>query len=437
MANLYHQQNKNTINIITMGCPKNRVDSEQLATQLIANGFEVVHESTVNETITMVNTCGFIASAKEESINAVLSCVNAKKKGKIKTLIVFGCLSERYKEDIKKEIPEVDAVFGVNEVPDILSYLHSQVDNALLDKRLISTPKHYAYLKISEGCSHRCSFCAIPYIRGKQISKQIDAIIKEAQLLVNQGIKEIILVAQDLTDYGSDLPNKPKLSALLEQLSLIDNLQWLRLHYAYPNTFDMKILDVIASNSNICKYLDMPIQHINNEILKAMNRKITSDEIVALLDKIKQKIPDIALRTSLIVGFPNETQKHFEELIDFVQAGWFDRLGVFTYSKEENTPAFLLPDNVSQRQKQKRQAQLMDVQYEISLKKNEQKKSQILKVLIDELSDNQYIGRTEFDAPEIDNTVLIETNQKLNVGEFYNVKITNTEAFDLQGVVVK
>jgi ribosomal protein S12 methylthiotransferase len=420
-----------------MGCPKNRVDSEQLATQLIANGFEVVHESTVNETITMVNTCGFIASAKEESINAVLSCVNAKKKGKIKTLIVFGCLSERYKEDIKKEIPEVDAVFGVNEVPDILSYLHSQVDNALLDKRLISTPKHYAYLKISEGCSHRCSFCAIPYIRGKQISKQIDAIIKEAQLLVNQGIKEIILVAQDLTDYGSDLPNKPKLSALLEQLSLIDNLQWLRLHYAYPNTFDMKILDVIASNSNICKYLDMPIQHINNEILKAMNRKITSDEIVALLDKIKQKIPDIALRTSLIVGFPNETQKHFEELIDFVQAGWFDRLGVFTYSKEENTPAFLLPDNVSQRQKQKRQAQLMDVQYEISLKKNEQKKSQILKVLIDELSDNQYIGRTEFDAPEIDNTVLIETNQKLNVGEFYNVKITNTEAFDLQGVVVK
>lgn len=434
---MYHQQNKNTINIITMGCPKNRVDSEQLATQLIANGFEVVHESTVNETITMVNTCGFIASAKEESINAVLSCVNAKKKGKIKTLIVFGCLSERYKEDIKKEIPEVDAVFGVNEVPDILSYLHSQVDNALLDKRLISTPKHYAYLKISEGCSHRCSFCAIPYIRGKQISKQIDAIIKEAQLLVNQGIKEIILVAQDLTDYGSDLPNKPKLSALLEQLSLIDNLQWLRLHYAYPNTFDMKILDVIASNSNICKYLDMPIQHINNEILKAMNRKITSDEIVALLDKIKQKIPDIALRTSLIVGFPNETQKHFEELIDFVQAGWFDRLGVFTYSKEENTPAFLLPDNVSQRQKQKRQAQLMDVQYEISLKKNEQKKSQILKVLIDELSDNQYIGRTEFDAPEIDNTVLIETNQKLNVGEFYNVKITNTEAFDLQGVVVK
>ena len=420
------------INIITLGCSKNMVDSEQLAMQLEQNSFHVSHESPKPLPVTLINTCGFIQDAKAESIETILDCVEQKAKGEIKILIIFGCLSARYAEDLKKEIPELDAVFGVNSLREILTFLNAKLYAEALTIRKISTPSHYAYLKISEGCNRQCSFCIIPKIRGKQVSKPVEIIRDEAIILAEQGVKELILVAQDLTDYGYDLYKKRKIYALLEELLKIKNIEWIRLHYMYPNFFQTEILDLMREFPAICKYLDIPIQHINDEILSAMKRKITGDEIRKLIDTIRDKVPDIAIRTSIIVGFPNENRKKFHQLQDFLKESQLDRVGVFTYSHEEDTPAYKLKETVYEKEKEKRKEELMFLQQEISLKKNRRKVWKKLKVLIDTEEPNQFIGRTEFDSPEIDNTVIIPKNgQKISVGNFYNATITAADCFDL------
>lgn len=429
---------KGEINIITMGCSKNLVDSEQLANQLIVNNYTVVHESSRPLPITIINTCGFIFDAKEQSIEKIMDCIALKNEGKIKILIVYGCLSARYKNELIQSIPEVDAFFTTDALQDILSYLGLKYYPEQMLYRYVSTPQHYAYLKVSEGCSHRCAFCAIPQIRGNQVSKSIDTIVQEAQILVNNGVKELLLVAQDLTYYGVDLNKNYQLPKLVEKLANINGLNWIRLHYAYPNTFSLDLLDLMNQYPNICKYVDMPIQHINDDVLKAMNRRITGQEIIRLLDTIKNKVPDIALRTSLIVGFPGETKKMYNDLENFVSKGYFDRLGVFTYSHEENTPAFSLKDNISKKEKQKRCENLMFIQQDISLQKNTNKIGQTFKVIIDAKERNSYIGRTEYDSPEVDNTVIISSkNVSLKIGEFYNVKINKANHFDLKGVIVE
>ncbi|MDR0604560.1 MAG: 30S ribosomal protein S12 methylthiotransferase RimO [Bacteroidales bacterium] len=426
----------NAINIITLGCSKNKVDSEQLAAQLEQNSFRVIHEATKPLPITLINTCGFINDAKAQSIETILECVEQKTNGQIKTLIVFGCLSERYKKDLQKEIPELDAVFGVNSFKEILFFLDAKLHEKALTFRKISSPSHYAYLKISEGCSHQCSFCAIPSIRGKQVSKPVELIREEATALAEQGVKELILVAQDLTHYGYDLYKKRKIYSLVEELLQVEKLAWIRLHYLYPNAFQMNILDLIKEHPRICSYLDIPIQHINDDILAAMKRKITADEIRRLLDAIRNKIPDIAIRTSLIVGFPGETKKKFYQLRDFLQECQLDRVGIFTYSHEENTPAYTLKDTITQKEKEERKEELMFLQQNISLQKNKQKVGKTFKVLIDAEENDNFIGRTEFDSPEVDNTVIIpQKQQHLSIGDFYNVTITNAECFDLFGKV--
>jgi len=422
------------INIITLGCSKNKVDSEQLAMQLEQNSFRVIHESPEPLPITLINTCGFIQDAKAESIETILDCVEQKARGKIKIVIVFGCLSERYADDLHKEIPELDAVFGVNSLRELLTFLNAKLYAEALPIRKISTPQHYAYLKVSEGCSHKCSFCAIPKIRGKQISKPIEVIRDEALILAEQGVKELILVAQDLTHYGYDLYKKRQLYPLLEELVKIKNIEWIRLHYVYPNSFQMGILDLMNEFPVICKYLDIPIQHINDEILSAMKRQITGSEIGKLLNTIRNKVPDIAIRTSIIVGFPNETKKKFQQLRNFLEESQLDRVGVFTYSREEDTPAYALKETVSEREKENRKEELMLLQQDISLNKNKEKIGKKIKVLIDSEEKTQYIGRTEFDSPEIDNTVIIpKEKQPLSVGNFYDVTITAADYFDLIG----
>ena len=423
------------INIITLGCSKNMVDSEQLAKQLEQNSFRVTHEASKPLPITLINTCGFVKDAKEQSIETILDCVEQKAKGEIKILIVFGCLSERYTDDLRGEIPELDAVFGVNDFGNILTFLNAKIHADTLTVRKISTPSHYAYLKISEGCSHQCSFCAIPKIRGKQVSKPIEIIRDEAIILAEQGVKELILIAQDLTHYGFDLYKKRKIYALLEELVKIKNIDWIRLHYVYPNSFQLDILDLMREYPSICHYLDIPIQHINDEILFAMKRKITGDEIRRLLDTVRQKVDDIAIRTSIIVGFPNETKKKFNQLRNFLKESQLDRVGIFRYSHEENTLAYKLKETVSEREKENRMEELMLLQQDILLKKNKQKIGNEYKVLIDEEDDNQYIGRTQYDSPEIDSSVIIPKNntQKLSVGDFYNIKISDVDYFDLIG----
>ena len=424
------------INIITLGCSKNTVDSEQLATQLEQNSFRVSHESPKPLPVTLINTCGFIQDAKAQSIETILDCVEQKAKGEIKTLIVFGCLSARYAEDLKQEIPELDAVFGVNSLREILTFLNAKLYAEALTIRKIATPSHYAYLKISEGCSQQCAFCAIPKIRGKQISKPIEIIRDEAVILAEQGVKELILVAQDLTHYGYDLYKKRKIYALLEELLKVKNIEWIRLHYMYPNSFQTDILDLMREYPTICKYLDIPIQHINDEVLAAMKRKITGDEIRRLLDVIRHKVPDIAIRTSIIVGFPNETKKQFQQLRNFLEESKLDRVGVFTYSHEEGTPAYKMKETVSEKEKEKRKEELMFLQQDISLEKNKQKIGKKLKVLIDTEEPQQFIGRTEFDSPEIDNTVIIpKEKQNISVGNFYDITITEAGSFDLVGEV--
>ncbi|MDR1878140.1 MAG: 30S ribosomal protein S12 methylthiotransferase RimO [Bacteroidales bacterium] len=424
------------INIITLGCSKNLVDSEQLAAQLEQNGFRITYEAEQPLPVTIINTCGFIEDAKMQSIETILACAEQKTTGEIKILIVFGCLSERYVHDLRKEIPELDAVFGVNSLPNILSYLNARVCSDMLTVRKISTPAHYAYLKISEGCSHRCAFCAIPQIRGKQVSKPVEVIRDEALVLTEQGVKEIILVAQDLTHYGYDIYKKRQLFTLLEELLKIKNIGWLRLHYLYPNFFQTDILELMKEYPQLCNYLDIPVQHIHDEILEAMNRNITGDQIRRLFDTIRNKIPSVAIRTSVIVGFPGERKKHFNQLRDFLQESQLDRVGIFTYSHEENTPAFKLKETVSRKEKENRKEELMLVQQHISLQKNRQKTGQTIKTIIDKQENEHYTGRTEFDSPEVDNTVIVlKQKEPLRVGDFYNVKISSAEDYDLTGTV--
>jgi ribosomal protein S12 methylthiotransferase len=422
------------VNIITLGCSKNLVDSEVLSGQLKANNINVVHENAkLDHNIVVVNTCGFIDKAKEESINTILSQVDLKKRGKLDKVYVTGCLSERYRSDLEAEIPEVDSWFGTLELPLILKEFDADYKKELLGERLLSTPKHYAYLKISEGCNRTCAFCAIPLMRGKHISKTIEEIVAEAEGLVRRGVKEIMLIAQELTYYGLDIYKKRMLADLLKRLSDVQGLQWIRLHYAYPNKFPFEVLDVMSERENICNYLDMPLQHASGRMLQLMKRQSTKAEIVETLNTIRDKVPGICLRTTLIAGFPGETRGDVEELKSFLQEQRFDRVGVFTYSHEEGTSGYNLVDDVPAAEKQKRAEEIMEVQQEISYEKNAEKVGKTFKVIIDKKEAGRYLGRTEFDSVEVDNEVIIRSDKKLPIGEFVNVKITNAFDYDLEG----
>ena len=420
-----------------MGCSKNLVDSEQLMRQL-SDKYEVIHESEKEDAdIIIINTCGFIADAKQESIDTILNFSEAKKTGKIKKVYVMGCLSQRYKKELTAEMPEVDAFYGVNDLSALLQTLEVDLKKQLLGERMLTTPAHYAYLKISEGCNRNCSFCAIPLIRGKNISKPIEDLIAEAEWLVKQGVKELILIAQDLTYYGMDLYKKRKLAELLEKLASIKGLEWIRLHYAYPAAFPMDVLHVMAKYNNICKYLDIPLQHINTDLLTSMKRNIDTAKTKGLVAKMRKLVPGISIRTTLIVGYPGETFAQFEELKRFVAESKFERLGVFTYSPEENTTAYKLKDNVSAKTKEKRLAEIMELQQLISAEINTAKIGKVYKTMIDRSEGDFWVGRTEFDSPEVDNEVLIlKKANKLKIGNFYSVKITNAEDYDLLGEVV-
>jgi ribosomal protein S12 methylthiotransferase len=425
---------KNKVNIITLGCSKNMVDSEVLSGQLKANDIEVVHENAKRDhNIVVVNTCGFIDKAKEESVNTILDQLELKRRGKLDKVYVTGCLSQRYREDLEKEMPEVDAWFGTLELPQMLKQFDADYKADLLGERLLATPKHYAYLKISEGCNRTCSFCAIPLMRGQHISKPIDVLVKEATHLVKNGVKEIMLIAQELTYYGLDIYKKRMLGELLNQLADIPGLQWIRLHYAYPSKFPIEVLDVMATRENICKYLDMPLQHASDNMLNAMHRNITRAEMEELLVAIRKKVPGICLRTTLITGFPGETRQDVEDLKQFLVEQRFDRVGIFQYSHEEGTSAHALTDNISADEKESRAQEIMEVQQEISLEKNQEKLGKIFKVLIDKKEAGRYLGRTEFDSVEVDNEVVIHSKKKLNIGEFVQVKITKAYDYDIEG----
>ena len=428
---------KDKVNIITLGCSKNMVDSEVLSGQLLANDIEVVHENgKLDHNIVVVNTCGFIDKAKEESVNTILDQVALKQKGKLDKVYVTGCLSHRYREDLEKEIPEVDAWFGTMELPLILKELEADYKSELLGERLLATPKHYAYMKISEGCNRTCSFCAIPLMRGTHVSRPMEELVKEAESLVRKGVREIMLIAQELTYYGLDLYKKRQLGELLNRLADVEGLEWIRLHYAYPSKFPIELLDVMRERKNICNYLDMPLQHASNNMLKAMKRQITREEMEDLVAAIREKVPGICLRTTLITGFPGETREDVEELKDFLRRMRFDRVGIFTYSHEENTSAHELEDNIPAAEKEARAQEIMEVQQEISLEKNQEKVGQVFKVLVDKKEAGRYLGRTEFDSVEVDNEVVINTNKKLTIGDFVYVKITRAYDYDLEGEVV-
>jgi len=428
---------KDKVNIITLGCSKNMVDSEVLSGQLAAADINVMHESKKHDhNIVVINTCGFIDLAKEESINTILEQVELKKRGELDKVYVTGCLSERYKQNLETEIPEVDAYFGTMELPFLLRKFDVDYKAELIGERLLSTPNHYAYLKISEGCNRTCSFCAIPLMRGKHVSRPIESLVSEAEKLVSRGVKEIMLIAQELTYYGLDIYKKRELPRLLHALAAIPGLEWIRLHYAYPSKFPMEIINAMKEHENICNYLDMPLQHASNRMLKAMKRQITREEMEDIISEIKYKIPGICLRTTLIAGFPGERQDDVEELKLFLKKMEFDRVGIFTYSHEENTTAHDLIDDVPAEEKERRAQEIMDVQQEISYQKNEQKIGKTFKVIIDKKEAGKYLGRTEFDSVEVDNEVIINSSSKLNFGEFVNVKITKAYDFDLEGVVV-
>ena len=428
---------KDKVNIITLGCSKNMVDSEVLSGQLLANEIDVVHENKkFDHNIVVVNTCGFIEKAKEESINTILDQIELKRRGKLDKVYVTGCLSERYKNNLEEEMPEVDAFFGTMELPMILKQFEADYKTELLGERLLSTPRHYAYLKISEGCNRTCSFCAIPLMRGKHVSKPIEDLVKEAEGLVKKGVKEVMLIAQELTYYGLDLYKKRMLSELLNKLADVEGLEWIRLHYAYPSKFPIEVLDVMKERANICNYLDIPLQHASNNMLKAMKRLITREEMEALLDDIRAKVPGICIRTTLIAGFPGETLDDIEELKQFLIRQRFDRVGVFTYSHEEGTSGFELEDDVPAEEKERRAQEIMEVQQEISLEKNMEKVGNTYKVMIDRKEAGRYIGRTEFDSVEVDNEVVIQSKKKLAIGEFVNVKISKAFDYDLEGEVV-
>ncbi|MCZ7602249.1 MAG: 30S ribosomal protein S12 methylthiotransferase RimO [Melioribacteraceae bacterium] len=422
---------ENKINIITLGCSKNTVDSERLMKQLNANNFELVKNSDDADSI-VINTCGFIDAAKEESINTILQAVELKKKGKIKKVVVAGCLSERYMDDLVKDIPEVDKYFGTEDYEGVVKEFGGNLKYELLGERIVSTPKHYAYLKISEGCDNPCSFCAIPLMRGGHKSKPMEQLLKEAESLAKNGAKEIIIIGQDTTDYGKDIYQKRNLSELLNRLSDINGIEWIKLLYAYPSHFPNDVIETIAENPKVCKYLDMPLQHISDNVLRSMRRGISSRRTKELLYKIKERIPDITLRTTFIVGYPNETEKEFQELYDFVKDIEFDRMGVFNYSIEETTTSFILGDPFSLKEKERRKDELMNLQQKISLSKNEKLVGRKIRVLIDDIEDQHYIARSERDAPEVDGEVIIDPNGKyLTPGNFYEVDIYDCNEYDL------
>lgn len=425
---------KKTINVITLGCSKNIVDTEKLVANL-DDSYDIIFDSSENTDIVIINTCGFIADAKEESIDTIISAIETKKAGDIGKVFIMGCLSERYSGELTKEFPEADGIFGVNNMQEIIKTLKPDFKNELIGERHLSTPSHFAYLKISEGCDRSCSFCAIPLIRGKHISIPKEDIVLEAKLLAKKGVKELILIAQDLTYYGIDLYGKRELPDLVNQLSEINDIEWIRLHYTYPAGFPIELLDVIKNNPKVCKYIDIPLQHINSRILKSMKRGLDADKTRDLVQKIKHHVPGAALRTTIIVGYPDETEEEFNELIKFVEETRFDRLGVFTYSHEEDTPAYKLDDNVPEDVKENRREQLMMIQQQISYEKNQEKINQTLKVLIDKEEPEYYIGRTQFDSPEVDNEVIINSSKPLKIGNFYNIKITEADFFDLTGEV--
>jgi ribosomal protein S12 methylthiotransferase len=431
---------QNRVNVITLGCSKNIVDSEVIMTQLRGNDFEVTHEDSDSDAaIVIINTCGFIERAKEESINTILEYAKVKSEGGIEKLFVTGCLSQRYKDQLETEIPEVDAYFGTLELPALLAKLNANYKHELLGERTaLSTPPHYAYLKISEGCNRTCSFCAIPLMRGKHISRTIEDLVKEAANLAQRGVKEIMLIAQELTYYGLDIYKYRALPDLLNALCTVEGIEWIRLHYAYPSKFPLEVLDVMAAQPKICKYLDIPLQHASDGVLDRMKRQITQAETKTLIQTIRQRVPNIAIRTTMLVGFPGETEKEFKELCNFVRDMEFERVGVFTYSHEDGTSAFDMKDNVPKKTKNRRASELMEVQQSISLAKNEEKVGSVLKVLFDRLEGDYFVGRTEYDSPEVDNEVLVLAKDNFaRIGDFANVHITAADDFDLYGNIVK
>ena len=426
------------INVITLGCSKNLVDSENLITQLRGNDYEVTHErEDAKANVVIINTCGFIDLAKQESIETIVEHAAQKKAGQIEKLYVTGCLSQRYKDDLEQEIPEVDAFFGTLEMPALLARLNADYKHELLGERQITTLPHYAYLKIAEGCNRTCSFCAIPLMRGKHVSRPIEELVAEARNLARRGVKELLLIAQELTYYGLDLYKQRELPQLLHALADVEGIEWIRLHYAYPSRFPLEILDAMASRPQICNYLDIPLQHASDPVLELMRRQITRAETTELLAKIREKVPGIALRTTFLVGHPGETEADFEQLLDFVQEQQFDRVGVFQYSHEESTRAYDLPDDIPTELKAERAQRLMEVQSEISRQHNEAKIGKTFKTLFDRQEGKYYIGRTEADSPEVDNEVLVPVKGNyVRLGDFANVRITGAEEFDLFGELV-
>ncbi|MBC5774384.1 30S ribosomal protein S12 methylthiotransferase RimO [Pontibacter sp. KCTC 32443] len=429
---------KDKVNVITLGCSKNLVDSEVLMGQLRANEFDVAHESDKDDSnIIIVNTCGFIDNAKQESIDTILRYADAKEAGQIDKLYVTGCLSQRYKDSLEAEIPQVDAYFGTLELPRLLKTLEADYKHELIGERLLTTPSHYAYFKIAEGCNRPCSFCAIPLMRGKHVDRPIEDLVKEAKRLAGMGTKELILIAQDLTYYGLQQYGERKLADLLRNLSDVEGIEWIRMQYAYPSQFPMEVFDVMAERDNICKYLDMPLQHISDNMLKTMRRGISKRRTIELVDSIRQRVPDIALRTTLIAGHPGETDQDFQELYDWVEETRFDRLGIFAYSHEDNTHSYTLEDNVPDEVKQERADAIMELQQGISVELNEEKVGKTYKVLFDRKESGYFVGRTQYDSPEVDNEVLVPADSNyVRLGDFANVKITDSSDFDLYGEVV-
>jgi ribosomal protein S12 methylthiotransferase len=425
------------INVVTLGCSKNLYDSEVLMGQLKANGQKVTHESEQKSDIVVINTCGFIGDAKEESINTILQYIQEKEEGRLEKVFVTGCLSERYKPDLQKEIPEVDEYFGTHDLPNLLKVLGADYKKELVGERLTTTPKHYAYLKIAEGCDRPCSFCAIPLMRGKNVSQPIEDLITETQKLAAHGVKELILIAQDLTYYGIDLYGERKLADLLRALAQIEGIEWIRLHYAYPTGFPLDVLEVMKTEPKICNYIDIPLQHINTDILKSMRRGHNREQLEKLLSDFRTSVPDIAIRTTLIVGYPGETRAQFEELKQWVADSRFDRLGVFAYSHEDDTHAASLTDDISDEEKQSRVAEIMELQAGISFELNQEKVGKVFKCIFDREEGGYYIGRTQYDSPDVDNEVLVASDQHfINLGHFIEVKITEATDFDLMGELV-
>ncbi len=429
---------KNKVNVVTLGCSKNIFDSEVMMAQLKGNKFEVEHESKHDDAeIVIINTCGFIDNAKQESIDTILRYADAKKEGLVSKVYVTGCLSERYKEDLEDEIPEVDAFFGTRELPRLLKTLKADYKHELIGERLLTTPNHYAYFKIAEGCDRPCSFCAIPLMRGKHVSTPIEELVKQAKGLAAKGVKELMLIAQDLTYYGLDIYKKRALGDLVDQLADVEGIEWIKLHYAFPSGFPMDVLDVMNKRDNVCKYIDIPLQHGSTKMLQAMRRGITREKTEELIAEMRAKVPGIAIRTTLISGYPGETEEDFQEMYDWVERSRFDRLGIFTYSHEENTHAHNFEDDVPEDVKRERADAIMELQMGISYELNQEKVGKTFKVLFDRVEGEYFIGRTEFDSPEVDNEVLVKkADFFVRIGDFANVEITSADHYDLYGNIV-